>query len=300
MSNIVLYQTGNRSRDPKNGTYYDPWENHIWLCIEQIRKWNPYINIYLITDDCDIKQKDNFEVFKVNREFIEKLETRFDVDGLDYFRDSLNPSERACGLRPFYIESVIKKYNLKNVFSFDNDVLIYCDLNEISKIIEEKYERIGLTPDSKDRMVLGMCYIKNLDAITDINNYLWEYMNDNKKKYLIDMALWNFVYSEMGKSYIDVLPTWVDGLFSGNHQEIGGIFDPSSIGQFLLGCDNGNPPGTLFYDHYIHNRLSEKVYEFKFNFDGDKKYLQVLNKKLGLESKILSIHVHNKKLKLLM
>ena len=75
MSNIVLFQTGNKSRDPKTGTYYNPWENHIWLCIEQIRKWNPEINIYMITDDCEVDEQD-FIRYNVIHEFVSDLKTR--------------------------------------------------------------------------------------------------------------------------------------------------------------------------------------------------------------------------------
>jgi hypothetical protein len=304
MANIILYQTGNKSRDPKTGTYYDPWDSHIWICIEQIRKWNENIDIYMITDDCEISNEDNFVKFNIKREYTYELNTKYDVENTSYYSLSINPSERACGLRPFYIESVIRKYNLINIFSFDNDVLIYCDLEEISKKLEKIYERSALTPDSKERMVLGMCYIKDKESIGDITEILWKYMNTDMTsfgygKYIIDMQLWNLVYNEKGKSYVNILPTWCDGLFSDNIETIGGIFDPSSIGQFLLGCDNGNPPGTLFTNHYIHDRLKEGNYEFQNNYEGSKRYLSVFNKQNSTSCKILSIHVHNKKLKLL-
>jgi len=298
MSSIVLFQTGNKSRDPKTGKYYDPWENHIWLCIEQIRKWNPDINIYMITDNCEVFDENLFTKYNVKREFISDLEVRYDVQNLSYFDSSINPSERACGLRPFYIESVIRKYNLKNVFSFDNDVLIYCDLEKISPLLDNIYQRSALTPDSKEKMVLGMCYIKDKETFSEIIDLLWEYMN--KIPNLLDMNLWNMVYANHGQSYVGVLPTWCDGLFSDNSDLLGGIFDPSSIGQFLLGCDNGNPPGTFFPHHYIHNRLRENNYEFQTHDDNSKKYISVFNKKTSTNHKILSIHVHNKKLKLLM
>jgi hypothetical protein len=133
------------------------------------------------------------------------------------------------------------KYNLENVFSFDNDVLIYCDMKEISKQIENRYTRTGITPDSKQTMVLGMIYIKNVDAFKDITNILWSIMNTDQGRLMIDMNLWNQLYKLNGEEYVGILPTWVDGSFSQNNEEIGGIFNPSSIGQFLLGCDNGNP-----------------------------------------------------------
>jgi len=301
MSSIVLYQTGNKSRDPKTGQYYDPWESHIWLCIDQIRKWNPEIDIYMILDDSKIFCEENFTKFNVKREYINDLDTRYDVDNIPYFSSSINPSERACGLRPFYIESVMNKYKLKNTYSFDNDVLVYCDLNDISTKLELLYDRVAVTATAKDLMVLGMCYIKDYESFSDITDLLWDLMNKDIGRNLLDMGLWNLIHQQKGEKYVGVLPTWCDGLFSDNSDLLGGIFDPSSIGQFLLGCDNGNPPGTLFPHHYIHNRLRENSYEFRTHLDDEsRKYLSVFNKNTSTDHKILSIHVHNKKLKLLM
>ena len=299
MSNIILYQTGNKSRDPKSGNYYDPWQSHIWLCLEQMRIWNPEIDIYMITDDCEISNIENFSKFNIKRELISELNTKYDVENLPYFKSSINPSERACGLRPFYIEDVMKKYNLNNTFSFDNDVLIYCDLEDVSNKLEKMYERVAITASSEDLMVLGMCYIKDHHAFSEIIDLLWDLMSRDGSN-LLDMALWNLVYQQKGNSHIGILPSWGDGLFSEGCDIIGGIFDPSSIGQFLLGCDNGNPPGALFPHHYIHQRLKEKNYEFNVKYDNSRKYLTVLNRKNSIDHKILSIHVHNKKLKLLM
>ena len=91
MSNVVLFQTGNKSRDPKTGNYYNPWDSHIWLCIEQIRIWNPLINIYMITDDSEISDEINFIKYKIIREHISNLETKYDVQNLQYFDSSINP-----------------------------------------------------------------------------------------------------------------------------------------------------------------------------------------------------------------
>ena len=145
-----------------------------------------------------------------------------------------------------------------------------------------------------------MCYIKDHQSFSEITKLLWELMTSDIGRNLLDMGLWNLIHQQKGRSYVDVLPTWGDGLFSDNSQIIGGIFDPSSIGQFLLGCDNGNPPGTFFPHHYIHNRLRENNYEFQTHEDNSRKYLSVFNKQTSTSHKILSIHVHNKKLKLLM
>lgn len=301
MANVVLYQTGSKSRNPRTGEYYDAWQSHIWLCIEQIRKWNPSIPIYMITDDHEILNRDLFQKYNVVHELIEGLTPRYDVLSTSYFKDDVNPSARACGLRPFYIEAVIRKHDLRDVFTFDNDVLVYCDLNAIGSTLSSLYARTALTPDSKQRMVLGMCYVKDSKSMLEITDDIWSLMNSERGRWLLDMELWSIIGREKGSEFVDTLPIWIDGEFSNHLKEIDGIFDPSSIGQHLLGCDNGNPPGSLFPHHYIHNRLREGSFRFVQQFDAQRrKYIGVLDMKTGRITKVLSIHVHCKKLSALM
>lgn len=301
MANVILYQTGSKSRNPRTGEYYDAWESHIWLCIEQVRKWNPTIPIYMITDKHEIAKSELFEKYNIKHELIDNLQSRYDILSNSYFKEDINPSARACGIRPFYIEAVMQKYGLTDVFTFDNDVLVYCDLNEIGSMLSALYKRTAVTPDSKEKMVLGMCYLKDSDSMKEIVDNIWSLMNSERGRWLLDMDLWSIINREQGKEFVDTLPIWVDGEFSQNLQTIGGVFDPSSIGQHLLGCDNGNPPGCLFPHHYIHNRLREGRYKFIQQFDAQRrKYIAVLDTTNGSVTKVMSIHVHCKKLKDLM
>ena len=299
MSNIVLYHTVNKSLNPLSGEYYDPWSNHIWLCIEQIRKWNPTIPIFMITDDIEVAQKQNFEKYAVIREFVGKLTTTYDIDSLPYYNNDNNPMSRSSGIRTFYIEEVMKKNNLSDVFTFDNDVLVYCDLEKIGTILSSLIERTAITPVSYQEMVFGMCYIKNTESLSIINKRIWKMINE--KKNLSDMVMWHDIWKDSGISLVDILPIWIFEEFSALLTNIGGIFDPASIGQYLLGCHNGNPAGSLFPHHYIHNRLREGSYTFlKQKDDHDRIYISLYDNNTKKEYKILSIHVHNKKLKELM
>lgn len=304
MSAVILYHTGKASYKQTEKRYYDPWSSHIWLCLEQIRKWNPSLPIYMIVDDVNsVPNKEKFDALKIVVEPIDQLTPRYDVLSLDYLIDDPNPTPRACAFRYFYIEAVIKKHGLKNVFTFDNDVLVFCDLDSVGKKLSALY-RNGITSESMAAFILGMMFIRDYESFSFINDKFWEALN-GKGKLLTDMFIWKMIADELGTEHISKLPSWIAGGhgYSELHKVIGGIFDPSSIGQHLLGCDNGNRLGCLFPHHVIHQLLANnpRRWQFVTNTDeyGRKQYF-VKDNSSGNLTKILSIHVHCKKLSELM
>lgn len=298
MANIVLYQTGNKSLDPKTKTYYDPWESHIWTCIKQIRRWNAKIPVYVITDRHDVFGENNFELLSVKRVFIDELNPDFDIQNSTYFLGDINPSARACGIRPFYIQSLMEKYNLTDVFTFDNDVMIYCDPEDVAKNARAVYRGVAVTPYSDNHMVMGMCYIKDHETMKNLNVHLWELMNSERGRWLLDMDLFSIVAKENQQEVIQNLPIWPDKKFSDYRHILGGIFDPCSIGQFLGGCDNGSPPGVLFGHHYISQRILEKKWRFFKSMDGQGRTIWfVQDVQSGENVRIFCLHIHTKKLK---
>lgn len=299
MANVILVQQGNRCFDPKKEEYYDPWKNHIWFCIEQLRKWNPTIPIYMLTDNHEIHARENFERFGVKHELFDDLPIRHDLDSLYYFSEDRNPLGRTSTMRFFYMEAAMKKYSLTDCFSFDNDVLVFTDLNRVGTIASNLYKRTAITCFNPSMMIFGMCYIKNDTAFRDIVDELWSHMTkDGEKCWLLDMELWGKISIEKGSDYVSHLPVWIDGRFSDYANLLGGIFDPITMSQFLGGCHNGNPPGFFQPHHYICHRLKENRYRFLREVDADgRKFLSVVNIENGDKAKLLSMHIHNKRLR---
>lgn len=299
-SSIVIFQIGSKSFNPKTKDYYNPWENHIWTCLEQARKWSPNSKIVVVLDDENVYGKENFEKLNIQWERIDQLESRYNVDAIGYWQGDADPMWRACGMRPFYIEAVMKKHNLKNTFTFDNDVMLYCDLDEVAQKLSKLYYRTAMTAEHESAMIFGMVYIRNADAITEINDKFWEIMNrnDSTGQNSIDMFLWKRVQNEMGESYVSTLPIWPEGSLSKFYETVGGIFDPSSIGQHFGGCNNGNPPGVIFQHQYIGRMLMTNKWKFGSTKTQDgKRFFFVEDQSTGNKTKILSIHVHGKGLK---
>ena len=299
-SSMVLFQIGSKSYDPKTKGYYNSWENHIWTSLEQARKWSPNTKIVVVLDDENVYGKENFERLNIQWERIDSLQPRYDVDSIGYWDGDADPMWRACGMRPFYIEAVMKKHGLVNTFTFDNDVMIYCNLDEMAKRLSRLYYRTAMTAENESAMIFGMVYVRNADSMVEINDKFWEIMNrkESTGQNSIDMFLWKQVQLEMGESYVAILPIWPEGSMSKFNEAIGGIFDPSSIGQHLGGCNNGNPKGTIFNHQYIGRMLATGRWMFATNHTEDgKRYFLIHDKQTGKNTKIMSIHVHGKGLK---
>jgi len=298
-SSIVIFQMGNKSYDPKTNTHYDPWENHIWTSLEQARKWSPNSDIVVILDDENVSNKENFERLNVKWEKISDLKPRYDVDSTGHWAGDRDPLWKACLMRPFYIEEVMKKHNLKNTFSFDNDVMIYCNMDEVAEKVKRLYNRTAMTAEHENALIFGMVYIKDYRSLMDINDKFWEMMNEkDNPQAAYDMYLWKRVQRELGDVYVNTLPVWVEGDFSKFWYFIGGIFDPISIGQFFGGCNKGNPPGTIFGHHYNGRMLATKKWGFEEMRDKQgKRYFSVVDRRTGDRAKILSLHIHSKQLK---
>jgi hypothetical protein len=183
----------------------------------------------------------------------------------------------------------MKKHNLKNTFTFDNDVMIYCDLDEIGQKLSKLYYRTAMTAEHETAMIFGMVYIRNSESMVEINDKFWEIMNrkDSTGQNSIDMFLWKQVQIEMGESYVSTLPIWTEGSLSKFYETVGGIFDPSSIGQHLGGCNNGHPPGTIFGHQYIGKMLATGKWGFADATTPDgKRYFVIKDKQTGKITKI--------------
>jgi hypothetical protein len=301
MSSIVLYHSGKGSVDPKTNQFYDPWRNHIWDTIEQIRLWNPLIPCYFIVDEDKNEIPDSFKFEKYTIEYIhsDSLPLTKEVKEMNwYFADSSNPLWERAFIRFFYIESLIKDKRLESVFTFDNDVLVYCDLNLIGEKCKSLYQSAAITRADKREMVCGMMWIKDVNAIQSINKEMIDIVKIKENNRLTEMILLHKVWENKGNSVLADFPIWFMGDYSDNNTELGGIFDPCTISQYMDGTHNGSPPGTIITHHELAPRIATRLYKIVYENDFvGRKFFSVLNTKTQTKHKINSLHMHSKRMK---
>lgn len=307
MSCILLYQSGTHCFDPKSRQMYDPWTNHIWKSIEQIRIWNPNIPIYFLCDVSieGIPCNENFARYSVNHVHTDTLEPEEVHQKLSgYFSDpnhqtTSNPLWRTSLMRFFFIEKLMCKMRLANVITFDNDVMVYTDLNHVSEVCANRYPHIAITKMNENELVCGMMWIPDLNSMSVLNKMLLSLAENPQNATTSEMVLLNSVRQET-TDLISILPIWFMGSDSENNDAFGGIFDPGTLGQYMVGCHNGSPPGTIMMHHSLGIRLNTRNYSIVARSDEGRKYFCVKDKRNETCVKINSIHVHNKKMEGLM
>lgn len=283
--NIVLF---NRGKNPE----------YIKVTLSQIKKYNPDINLFFISNDTSNLIDDiyHIKIDDLNSNFIEFFNKS------DFYINHTNPLWRTSIERFFYIHRLVEKLNLTNIFHFDNDVLIYDSFeNVISKIT---YETNLITPSNENNLVCGMFYTKNLYSLYKIINSLYlkirvgqfelesRYKNRNvifnnkivEEFHLNEMTLLKIIQEEIGNIFdFPIMPHYI------NYNKFDMCFDPSSWGQYICTYDN-HSPNYYSLHHYIGRYIYNKTYDLIFE---NRKPFIVLNNQ---RYKLFNLHVHSKKL----
>ena len=273
-TNFILFHKGNN------------FPHHIKVCVEQIKKSQTNYKIFLLTD-LKIHNSSDVNIIDINKYSIP-------LDDIIYYKEHHDPLWRTAFERLFYINEFIKHQNLTNVVHFDNDVLIYKNIADISTLLNDNIPNIGLTPHKKNELVCGFMFIRHNNSLEKVCKELLSLamLGENKLEEMLEsmpheMRLLGHLQNNiLEKNTITSLP--VSPIEPGNNlfNIIQGVFDPSSYGQFF-GLDNTiHPDGAdRFIDRYINKELSPV-------FDSYNPYVMWNNKKVP----IFNLHIHNKHL----
>lgn len=264
MNNFVLIHIG------------DSLPSFLKTCIQQIQLTNKNADIILATNL-------NVEAPGINCININKLQLK---DTGSYFQHNPDPLWITSLKRIFILDHIIQKFDLKNTVHFDNDVLIYHNIDTIKdKLVQPLY----LTPHKKTEFTFGFSFAKTSDAFSILSENIHKLIllgEDEVRKLTGDetheMRLLGYAHSNT----ITSLPV---------HPEINKpinsfIFDPSSYGQFLDGTPNGHLPGFIDKNQTvgeIFTRESPKIF-----FSENTPHLTHRNN----EYKIFNLHIHTKRL----
>ncbi len=292
LTNFILVHIGNHFVDYIND------------CIEQITKFNKS-NIFLVINSEHFDKIRNKNVILINPENIEKTNHhKFFIknNGLNsVFRDGLCLHSVD---RFFYIEEVMIKYHLSNVFHLENDNLIYFDVNELLDCFIENYD-ISTPFDNDSRAIPGFMYIKNVECLTDFNKFV---TINNKIGDMEILSIYNRTKNK--KLNLPVIPNNYDfELVSStnlktdfpnhywlNYNQFKSIFDGAAFGQYIGGIDPKNQPGDtsgFINESSLYNPKNFKIF---FNIDEDGRKVPFVEFKNEI-CRINNLHIHCKNLK---
>ena len=272
-TNFILFHKGNNL------------PQHIKVCVDQIRKTQTNYNIFFLT---------NLNVDSNNVNIIDISKYSIPLNEITYYREHQDPLWRTAFERLFYINEFIKDSKLTNIVHFDNDVLIYKNIADISILLNDNIPNIGLTPHKKDELVCGFMFIKNSNSLEQVCEELLNLaiLGETKLEEMLqsmphEMRLLGHLQNNILKDkVITSLP--VSPIEPGNNlfNIFQGVFEPSSYGQFF-GLDNTiHPDGAnRFIDRYINKELAPV-------FDKYDPYVLWDNKRIP----IFNLHIHNKHL----
>jgi hypothetical protein len=282
--NIILFNFG------KNHLYFQD-------CIDQILKYNN-AKIHFIGNEDIFTKGANF----INIDEFENESLIKEFKNISFYENDGNPLWRTSMARFFYIESLIKKMNLTDIFHFDNDVMIYDNFNKILINKKSSDENI-ITPTNEFNLTCGMMYIKDNDAILKLNQKLFEklklgvnsiYNNYPNRGSSIDPFMVNEmtilkIIQEENESLLSLFPILPTDI---NFNQYNICFDPASWGQHIGGTNCGHGPGWAGEHHYIGREILKNTY--KALFQNGKP--EVLDLKLNKKYPIFNLHIHSKNL----
>jgi hypothetical protein len=283
----------------------DTFLKHLEDCFRQFRIFNPDVKVYFLTDrkwmNDDVFAKYNIDVLNKDEYYSPKVDL-YQV----YFKASYKPKDFfwiITALRFIYIENFMKAHKLVNMCHFENDIMIYHNINRYHDKFVKLYPSMAITVGGGDKCMTGFMFIKNFSALERMTHYFTELLRKYDKRKIIDIYGMDMVnemtlmraYSKDYPDHLALLPNLPFGEFSSNFEEFDSVFDPASFGQYIGGTFNGTGPGAKPEDHYIGQLLRQHP-EYDVVWKRESRGIVPYFKYNGNEVRINNLHIHSKEL----
>lgn len=290
----------------------------LYLCdaTHQARLFNDEtVRIIVVAEQCAIDGFNDSRFAEDRVEFVacEQL-SKSEAHKLFVQRSSLDRNSREgfwfkATERFFYLEELMRQYDLYDVIHMEYDNMLYVDVNELLPTLRY-YKNIAATFDAEDRCIAGLIYISNPASLHSLVSFL----ADMAFKGIFEMQAIALFKKMQGTDVIDhlpiVMPEYIDqyGLFSTIGQttsnpenymrhiaEFNSIFDAAAWGQFLGGIDPRNGPSVPGFINETCLFNPSKI-ECRWEMDAQGRkvpyaYMQ------GNGYRINNLHIHSKNLK---
>ena len=281
----------------------DVYNDFINTCIDQLKSFNRDTEIYLVTSTLHF-DKVSDKVILISDKELPKSRNHLNFIATNKLDSSFRSGFWKSALERFmYIEDVVELYNLKNIFHFENDVLIYNSLSHINiACIKYNFEMVS-TFDNDNRCIPGIVYFKNINIINLLNIFILENpkMND-----MLIISKFAKIYEKLVFYFPVVPPNYKFPFFKKykskqikkyheNFDKFNFLFDAAAIGQYVGGIDPRNTKNNLVKSGFINESALYNVNDFIINWEYDE-----MNRKSpiliygGIKYKIFNLHIHCK------
>jgi hypothetical protein len=276
--------------------------------LKQLRLFNPKEKIVFIGDDKNeyLIKKYNLEYYFIdinNNDKYKKLK-KYDKKNNVFYSHPSKDFWIFTYARFYLIEEYLSSLNTDvNFFFFENDILIYENLEKINNILETLKGEVFFTILDEKRITTGLSYFKNkkcfITLINDMDKILFDGngIRDIRKNYSkccpSEMTILRKIKKE--KDYIVDFTTLP---FSKDIEKFNMVFDPAPYGQYFGGDNKGrsfkNGGDNILKTYVGKEIINEKIkVGFENNKNGLKKpFCYFNNKKIP----ICNLHIHSKEL----
>lgn len=258
-------------------------------------------NLYILTD------RENMPYLPQHDKVVPVALEDYYSDKIDRFHAAYKHAVQdywtAVFARFIYLENFLKAHGLQHIYHFDNDVLLYFNLEEHHDTFQHLCSGIAITPENSKQTSGGFMYIDSYEALAHLTDFFIEELEQHgesglHEKYDMGIVTEMGLITEYEREYKDrilYLPVSPFGEGSSNFDEFGSIFDPISWGQFIDGTPHGHPQPVRFPHTYI-GRMLEANLDYTVVWKTEEGLRYPYFNYNGNLVKINNLHMHSKNL----
>lgn len=288
----------------------------IFDALSQARLFNSDASIYLIANH-DAFSKENETVLASHRIIKIACEDLVVSDSHKIFlqKTTLNNTFREGFWRKaterfFYIEELMKHYNLQHIVHLENDTMLYVNIADLLPVFKTDTSKILAVFDNDNRCIPCFLYIADHSSMTHLTHFIAEYAHLG----LSDMEIIPHYKKKYGAHFVNHLPIIMPSyaqdreltstlgyrasdpsVYSYRFNEFESIFDGAALGQYLGGIDPRNGPSLPgFINESSVFNSSHFSYEWVHDTSNRKVPYMVYK---GQKFRINNLHIHSKNLK---
>jgi hypothetical protein len=272
--------------------------DHVNICIQQIRKWNPDERIVFVADG--IHQ----EKVTAACEFVPLESVPCGMKRVAFQERCVLDSKFRGGFwkfsteRLFVLEDYLDFAGINECIHIENDNMVYFSVENMLPTLRKEYSGLAAPYLGKGELTFGILYVKEASALYDMNVFILglSHTGDNEMRLGCRFFL-------MNHEEADFLPTVSneceirdsDYVFATAHGEaFRGVWDAAAYGQHLGGIDERNGGGRQV--GFVNETCAFRTDQFEFTWADSDGLKYPRAHRHGHSWPIYVLHIHSKQL----